>query len=228
MTVYDINPKSTALLIIDAQNEYFLQSGALFTPNAEGIRSRLISLRKAAHEAGMMCVIVQHVHRASGIDVGRMGDFDPTECFTEGSSGAALIDSLNDKSTDVVVKKSRYSAFVNTELESILRGNGVDTIIVSGLMTQYCCVTTARHAHDLDYRVIFVKDANAGPDIPDMGHGDVSHGVALQVIVSMLAMGVADIQSTEQIVAALSSHAENQELHDAHADISDHSAPSEG
>jgi nicotinamidase-related amidase len=104
---------------------------------------------------------------------------------------------------DVVVTKSRYSAFVNTELESILRGNRIDTVVIAGLMTQYCSVTTARHAHDLDYKVVFVRDANAGPDLPDLGFGAVSHAEAQRVILTMLAGGVADIQTTADVVSAL-------------------------
>ena len=65
----------------------------------------------------------------------------------------------------------RYSAFFNTELGAILRGNAIDTVVVAGLMTKYCSVTTARHAHDLDYKVVFVSDANAGPDLPDPASG---------------------------------------------------------
>ena len=96
--------------------------------------------------------------------------------FTEGTPGVEIIPSLQPGPGEVTVTKQRYSAFVNTDLESILRGNGIDTVVISGLMTQYCSVTTARHAHDLDYRVIFVSDANAGPDLPDLGFGEARRG----------------------------------------------------
>jgi nicotinamidase-related amidase len=139
----------------------------------------------------VLTVYVRHVHRASGVDAGRMGDFDDTEVFVDGSPGVQIIPALAPGASDVVVTKNRYSAFVNTELESILRGNEIDTVIVSGLMTQYCSVTTARHAHGLDYRVIFVSDANAGPDLPDLGFGEVSHEDAKRVILTMLAGGIA-------------------------------------
>jgi biuret amidohydrolase len=102
-----------------------------------------------------------------------------------------------------VVDKTRYSAFVNTRLESILKTWGVDTLVISGLMTQYCSVTTARHAHDLDYRVIFVADANAGPDLPDLGFGAVPHADALRVIATSLAAGIADVTDTQAVVSAL-------------------------
>ncbi len=203
MSVYAINPESTALLLIDAQHEYFSELGNLHTPHAAGIEKNLIELRETARKSGVRTVHVQHVHRSSGVDVGRMGDFDETEVFTEGSAGAEIISSLSPDDEEIVVKKNRYSAFVNTELESILRGNRIDTVIVCGLMTQYCSVTTARHAHDLDYKVIFVSDANAGPDLPDVGFGEITHEDALRVVATMLAVGIADVQTTEEVVAGM-------------------------
>ena len=162
-----------------------------------------MALREAARDAGVLTVFVRHVHRPSGVDVGRMADFDDTESFVEGSPGARIIDPLTPGPGDVVVTKSRYSAFVNTELESILRGNRIRTVVVTGLMTQYCSVTTARHAHDLDYEVVFVADANAGPDLPDLGHGPVTHEEALRVVLTMLAGGIAEVRTTGSVLAEL-------------------------
>jgi ureidoacrylate peracid hydrolase len=200
MSVYSVKPAKTALLIVDAQEEYFAPDGALYTPNSETIRENLVALREGASEARLLTVFIAHGHRSSGVDVGRMGDFDETEVFTDGSVGTQVIADLRVGPDDVVVRKSRYSAFVGTELESILRGNDIDTVVVAGMMTQYCSVTTARHAHDLDYRVIFVVDANAGPDLPDVGWGAVSHSDSLRVIATMLAAGVADVQTTATVL----------------------------
>jgi len=206
VTTYRIEPTTTALLLVDAQREYFDADGLLHTPHAAAIEANLVALRDAARTAGVLTVYVQHVHRPSGLDVGRMGDFDDDDgdaAFTEGTRGVEIIDSLAPGEDDLVVTKRRYSAFVHTELSALLRGNGIDTVVIAGLMTQFCSVTTARHAHDLDYRVVFVADANAGPDLPDLGFGEVSHDEAKRVILTILAAGVADIQTTAEVVAAL-------------------------
>jgi nicotinamidase-related amidase len=76
-------------------------------------------------------------------------------------------------------------------------------VLITGLMTQYCSVTTARHAHDLDYRVVFVVDANAGPDLPDLGFGEVSHDDARRAIATALAGGVAEVADTATVIAAM-------------------------
>jgi ureidoacrylate peracid hydrolase len=136
-----------------------------------------------------------------------MGDFDETPSFVDGTAGVEIIPELDPHAGEPIVDKTRYSAFVNTRLESILKTSGVDTVMVTGLMTQYCSVTTARHAHDLDYRVVFVSDANAGPDLPDLGFGAVSHDEARRSIATALAGGIAEVVDTETAIAELTTRA---------------------
>src|SRR3954452_10627423 len=201
--LYDPAPARTALLVIDAQREYFDTDGALYTPHADEIRGNLVRLLEAARAAGLRIVFVRHVMAADGSDAGRMGDLDDTPSFVAGTRGVELIPELDPRPEEPVVDKTRYSAFVNTRLESILKTWGADTLLVTGLMTQYCSVTTARHAHDLDYRVIFLADANAGPDLPDLGSGAVPHADKPVVIATSLAAGIADVSDTRTLVAAL-------------------------
>jgi nicotinamidase-related amidase len=147
--IYKLEPRRTALLIIDAQREYFDEDGALFTPHALEIRANLMRLLAAARTTGTRVVFVRHVQTADGSDIGRMADFDSTASFIAGTTGVEIIPELEPAADEPVVDKTRYSAFVNTRLESILKTSGVDTLIVAGLMTQYCSVTTTRHGHDL-------------------------------------------------------------------------------
>ena len=79
-------------------------------------------------------------------------------------------------------------------------------------MTQYCSVTTTRHGHDLDYRMVFIVDANAGPDLPDLGFGEVPHAEALRVIATSLAGGIAEVIDTATATAALTAHGEDRAL----------------
>src|SRR5690349_4734832 len=188
---YEPDPARSALLVIDAQREYFDAGGALYTEHAAEILDNLVALVDGARRSGVQVVWVRHVMAADGSDAGRMGDFDDTPSFVAGTWGVEITPELVPQDDEPVVDKTRYSAFVNTRLESILKTSGVDTVVITGLMTQYCSVTTARHAHDLDYRVIFVADANAGPDLPDLGFGEVAHADALRVIATSLAGGIA-------------------------------------
>jgi nicotinamidase-related amidase len=201
--IYKIEPKKTALLIIDAQREYFDEDEPLYTPHAAKITENLVSLRKWAESIGALTIIVQHIHKADGSDLGRMGDFDATPVFVEGTKGVELVPELAPRETDIVIRKTRYSAFVGTNLDSILKSHGVDCVVISGLMTNYCSVSTARHAHDLDYKVVFVTDANAGPDMPDLGFGSIAHADVMRVVATSLAGGIADVVDTDEFVQHL-------------------------
>jgi nicotinamidase-related amidase len=201
--IYELAPARTALLVIDAQREYFDPDGALFTPHAAEITGNLMRLLGVARDSGMQVIFIRHIHAADGSDTGRMGDFDDDNSFIAGTPGVEIIPELAPRDDEPIVDKTRYSAFVNTRLESILKTSGVDTVIVTGLMTQYCSVTTARHAHDLDYRVVFIADANAGPDLPDLGFGDVSHADAMRVVATSLAGGIADVVDTRTALEEL-------------------------
>ena len=207
--IYEINPTKTALLVIDMQKEYFDAGRPLATPNGDAIRGNVTQLRDELADAGCHIVIVQHVHKADGSDVGRMGDFDPTPLFIEGTPAVNLLDEFVPRQGEALITKTRYSAFVGTDLDEQLKRWGVDTIIVTGMMTNYCCVTTARHGHDLDYRVLFVSDANAGPNMPDLGFGEWEHSALLKSIATSLAGGVAEVVSSEEILRRVGLHQES-------------------
>ena len=65
------------------------------------------------------------------------------------------------ESKDTIIPKKRYSAFYETDLDSILRSKGIQDLIISGVMTNLCCETTARDAFMRDYRVFFLIDGTA-------------------------------------------------------------------
>ncbi|MES0190119.1 cysteine hydrolase [Mesorhizobium sp. C264A] len=94
-------------------------------------------------------------------------------------AGAEIVAALAPLPGDVVIKKHRYDAFHNTQLETVLRnirGAGrVDTVIIIGTVTSICCESTARSAFMRDYKVAFISDANGGLD-------EASHNATLDII----------------------------------------------
>jgi isochorismate hydrolase len=78
-----------------------------------------------------------------------------------GSKDWELNRELKPNSSDLIIDKNRYSAFQGTDLDDWLRKNGMEDLIISGVMTNLCCETTARDAFGHDYRVFFVADATA-------------------------------------------------------------------
>ena len=81
----------------------------------------------------------------------------------EASEGYRLFHALEPLPGDIRAKKIKYSAFIerSSDLDEQLKGRGVDTVLITGTLTNVCCESTARDAMMLDYRVAMVSDANA-------------------------------------------------------------------
>lgn len=97
---------------------------------------------------------------------------------------------------DLVLLKHAYSAFHNTELETVLRNLGRDTVIIAGTMTNYCCGATAREAYWHGFRVVFGSDVNSSDD-------EECQRAELRT----LRRGYARVLSADQIVAELERNA---------------------
>lgn len=87
--------------------------------------------------------------------------------LTEGTWEAAPHPRLRPQGTDISVTKTRASAFLRTDLESQLRGLGVDTVVVSGFSTNRCVGLTAIDAWERDFRVILAADAILATELED-------------------------------------------------------------
>src|ERR1700693_6406280 len=81
-----------------------------------------------------------------------------------GSEGAAIHPAAAAREGEPIVVKHRISPFVGTDLETLLRANGIDTLVLAGVHTSGVVLSTVRHAGDLDYRLVVVRDCCADPD----------------------------------------------------------------
>lgn len=101
----------------------------------------------------------------------------------DGTPEAELIPTLDRKPEDMVVEKNTYSAFRNTRLEEKLLEMGVQEVIVTGVMTNLCCETTAREAFVSGFRVFFSADATAtsNSDLHEATLKNMAYGFAYLV-----------------------------------------------
>jgi nicotinamidase-related amidase len=81
-----------------------------------------------------------------------------------GSEGAAIHPAAAAREGERIVVKHRISPFVGTDLETLLRANGIVTLVLAGVHTSGVVLSTVRHAVDLDYRLVVVRDCCADPD----------------------------------------------------------------
>lgn len=192
----------TALLVIDVQNIYADPASPLYVRQFEDSLGKINALAAGFAAAGRPIIYVRHTHRADGRDAGRMFDFtgEPEAIgFVEGSAGAEYVPGLALVAGALHVTKHRYSCFEGTELTQILRSLDVRGVAICGYMTNFCCDSTARAAHDLDYFVDFILDATGAPDLAeDFKQEDIKRAVS-----TTLSGGFARIFEAEAYLEAM-------------------------
>ncbi|KAL4364261.1 hypothetical protein GQ457_04G004970 [Hibiscus cannabinus] len=152
----DPNPKTAALLVIDMQN--------LVTSMAKPILSNAITTINLCRQASIPVFFIRHCHK-SPADYGMLGEWWNNRVVSDGTVESELIPDIERLSEpDEVVEKNTYSAFENTRLQELLAERGVEEVIITGVMTNMCCETTARAAFVKGYRVFFSTDATATAD----------------------------------------------------------------
>ncbi|MCP4136295.1 MAG: isochorismatase family protein [bacterium] len=168
-----------ALLIIDMQ-EYF---NSIASP----ILENTLSIINACRAEGIKIFYTRHGHRNVSYDGGMLGQWWG-DLIPFGSNYWQIIDTIAPQKDDTIIDKNRYSAFYNTKLDETLRSHKVEELIITGVLTNCCCETTARDAFVRDYRVFFTADATATVN-------DDLHTASLM----NLAYGFAHIITTDEI-----------------------------
>lgn len=146
-----------ALLVIDPQVDFLAM-----VDGGDTAIAGMVTLVDAARAAGVPVVFTQELHRPGRVDFGRELDGDePVHCV-EGTPGAELVPMLRPGPGDHLVRKRRYSAFFATDLDLLLRGLEVDTVVACGMLSDVCVHYTCVDAHQLDLHVHVVPEACAG------------------------------------------------------------------
>ncbi len=152
----------TALIVVDMVRDFTDLSGLVFYPQNREILPRIAEAVERCRAHGMTIVFMQHCYRA-GKPEKNLVNMRPN-CI-EGTGGEDIDPMLHvDAAHDYVIKKRRYSAFFGTDLDLVLRENGVKNVIVVGTKTNCCIRATVTDAYYLDYRVIVPRDAVATND----------------------------------------------------------------
>ena len=159
-----------ALLVIDIQASTFIDDSEVRAiDNMPGYKDRMLAARPvidAARSAGVPVIFIQEVHRPDGVDFGRELDGDEdVHCLEDNPNTALAVKEMGIRSNDYVVPKRRYSAFYGTDLEILLKGLGVQTLIMVGGLTDVCVHYTFVDGHQGDYFCRVVEDCVGGSSI---------------------------------------------------------------
>lgn len=208
MVHFSIVPAKTALLVIDMQQLWLAKGARMEVPGAREMVPRLNKVIAASRQKGIKVIFTRHAHSADGTDLGLYREFLPTAdgkpFIIDGTPDAEIYNEMDYEKTDAVVTKQIYSAFMGTNLEHILRVAGIDTLIIGGIITAYCCEATARDARHRNYKVIFLSDGNETyAKLPDMGWGAIQRDEMHRVIMTIMAYRYAEVLSIQQVLDRL-------------------------
>ncbi len=206
--VYDnLDPRRTALLVVDMQNAFMLPSVAhSLCPMACTIVPNINRLAQAMRETGAAVVWIKTTYTPETLqDWSTFYQLSRPEqaakraqALAAGSKGHELWAELDVQPADLTVEKKRFSAFIqgSSNLADVLRERGIDTVVVTGTVTGVCCESTARDAMMLNFRTIMVSDGNAAMT-------DADHNASL----ANFYLSFGDVMSTDKVIECLSRNA---------------------
>jgi nicotinamidase-related amidase len=184
----NLNPDKSALLIIDMQDFFLNPHSPAFACGGLAVLPVVERLLKAFRERSRPVIYTRHVHHPDNIDSGIMGWWWQGMCI-EGSPESEIHHDITPLPSEKVIFKHRYSAFYNTDLETVLRCLKIEDLVISGVMTNICCESTARDAYFRDYRIFFLAD----------GTGSINEDMHMASLLN-LSYGFAYVTSADSII----------------------------
>ena len=164
---------STALLVIDMQRGFVDAGATMEVPSARASIPRIRQLADAFRgkarpviftefvysEAAPLLVGALHPEHRRAMPGAARGFGVPSSCCHEDDPSVATVAALAPRPDELVIRKRWYDAFAGTPLDGALRARGVDTLVVTGTMTDICVLATVVGAFNREYRVTVVEDA---------------------------------------------------------------------
>jgi ureidoacrylate peracid hydrolase len=205
----DMEPAKTALVVVDMQNAFMLPGVAhALCPMAEKIVPNINRLAAAVRATGGHVVWIKTTFREDALEnwstyfemVSPEQGRKRMAALTAGSKGHELWPALAVEADDLMVEKNRFSAFIqgSSNLAEALRSRAIDTVLITGTVTNVCCESTARDAMMLNFKTIMVSDGNAAVT-------DEDHNASLCAF--YLTFG--DVMATDAVITCLERNARN-------------------
>lgn len=182
-----LSPSDTAVIVIDMQNAYaspggYVDKAGFDITGAAGTIGQIAKVLDTARDAGVLVVYLQNGWDAGYVEAGGPGSPNwhksnalktmrakpelQGSLLAKGTWDYDLVDSLKPQQQDIVIPKTRYSAFFNSTLDSTLRARGIKHLVFVGIATNVCVESTLRDGFHLEYFGVMLEDAthHLGPD----------------------------------------------------------------
>ncbi len=167
-----MNPKTTAVVLIEYQNDFTSPGGTLHEAvkpvmDSTKMLPNTLDLVKRAREKGVAIIhapitFTPDYHELSATPYGILANVVATKSFRKGTWGGEIVDSLKPADNDIVIEGKRgLCAFASTNLDFILRSRGITTIALGGFLTNCCVESTMRTAYEKGYDVVTLTDCTA-------------------------------------------------------------------
>ena len=167
-----LDPKTTALVLIEYQNDFTSDGGALHDAvspvmDSTGMLPKTVELVEAARSAGVTVMhapitFAEGYNEISSHPYGILKGVVDGKAFVKGSWGAAIVDDLEPQSGDIVIEGKRgLDTFASTNLDFILRSKGIKTMVLGGFLTNCCVESTMRTGYENGYQVLTLTDCVA-------------------------------------------------------------------
>jgi gluconolactonase len=158
----------TALIIQDMQNDIIIEGGAFADSGApvhatsQNVVENVMGLAGAARAAGVPVIHIHYIVEdgAPGLKLNAplFQGVKDANALVRGSWGAAPVDGLEPQEGDFVVEKMRMNGFYATTLDTLLRGLGTETLVITGAWTNMSIEHTSRHGADAGYEIVVISD----------------------------------------------------------------------
>jgi bifunctional isochorismate lyase/aryl carrier protein len=155
--LFNTDVKHMALMVVDMQNYFLTPDEHAFVPSAPAIMPNILNLMEICNGFGMPVILTRHLNNKD--DAGLMG-IRWHEVIRKEDPRSEIHKDIEEIGGEVL-HKSQFDAFHDTNLEKRLNAAGVKQIIMTGVMTNLCCETTARSAFVKGFEVILPVDATA-------------------------------------------------------------------
>lgn len=189
-------PEESALLIIDAQNYFFDKTSHAYISGSRAITPKIKNLLEVYNNLSFPVIMTQHINNDKNADMLAVWWSD---LITEKDSMCEITSELYNKSA-TVVRKAQYDAFYQTSLESILKDKGVTQVVITGVMTNLCCETTARSAFVRGFSVFFTVDGTAtyNEEFHKATLLNLSYGFATPVLCKEIVKHIVETKNTNE------------------------------
>jgi biuret amidohydrolase len=197
MVTFAIDPKKSAVLGVDLQN-CNVEKSPIAAPLGLQVVDQLNLLAAHYRAAGSTIIWTRHAVRPDHSDVGILGKTVPPVTqgvIDDGVPSAALHSKVVVQAGDIILPKPHIGCFQATELETILRARAIDTVLIGGIATNFCCDTTAREALAREFKVLFLSDGTATIDLRDTAGGRIPADQVQRLTLATLSFAFAEVLS---------------------------------